>query len=65
MRSQKDLPVTKNNKKRIQLDRKSRRNLVQNYSKLSIRPTLSPIIFGIEWDKDKLIFSVERGSQWD
>ncbi len=48
------------------------RNLVQNVSKLSndrfwwkIRPTLGTIIFQTKWDKDKPIFSAERGGQWD
>ncbi len=66
---------SKNNKIGAQQDRKSRRNLVQNASKLSndqfcrkIRPTLGLIIFGNIWDRQYDFFCKKRGSmgtQWD
>ncbi len=50
-----------------QQDRKSRRNLLQNYSKLSndrlwwnIRPTLGPIIFGTKRDRDNTICFLQK-----
>ncbi len=63
----------KNCKKGGQQDRKSRRKLVQNASKWSnnrfllkkIRPTLSKFISGTKCDRDKPIFSAERGGQYD
>ncbi len=60
------------NGKGVQLDRKSRRKLIQNASKLldntfwwNIRPTLGSSISGTKCDRGKLIFSAERGCQSD
>ncbi len=59
-------------KKRGQLDRKSKRKLMQNAQKLlnstfwwTIRPTLNPSISGTKCDRDKRIISAERGGKSD
>ncbi len=64
------LRFANNNKKGGQQDRKSGRKLAQIASKVSNdrflwknRLTLCQIISGTKYDRDKLIFSAERGGQ--